>query len=60
MDQLAKETLDHDIGALTTVHYANLKPLVNSYIQQEVQIKWDVSIYGRDLHYKNNFLINAL
>ena len=27
-----------------------LKPLVNSYIQQEVQIKWDVSVHGRDLY----------
>ena len=50
MDQLAKETLDHDIDPLTTVHYADLKPVVNSYIQQEVQIKWDVSIHGRDLY----------
>ena len=32
------------------VHFADLKPLVNSYIQQEVQIKWDVSIHGRDLY----------
>ena len=37
VDQLAKETLDHDIDPLTTVHFADLKPLVNSYIQQEVQ-----------------------
>ena len=50
VDQLAKEILDHDIDPLTTVHYADLKPLVNSYIQQEVQIKWDISIYGRDLY----------
>ena len=50
VDQLAKETLGHDIDALATVHYADLKPLVNSYIQQEVQIKWDVSIHGRDLY----------
>ena len=50
MDQLAKETLDHDIDPLTTVHFADLKPLVNSYIQQEGQIKWDVSIHGRDLY----------
>ena len=50
VDQLAKETLDHDIDPLTTVHYADLKPVVNSYIQQEVQIKWDVSIHGRDLY----------
>ena len=50
VDQLAKETLDHDIDLVTTVHFADLKPLVNSYIQQEVQIKWDVSIHGRDLY----------
>ena len=50
VDQLAKETLDHDIDPLTTVHLADLKPLVNSYIQLEVQIKWDVSIHGRDLY----------
>ena len=46
VDQLAKETLDHDIDPLTTVRYADLKPLVNSYIQQEVQTKWDVSIHN--------------
>ena len=50
VDQLAKETLDHDINPLTTVHYADVKPLVNSYIKQEVQTKWDVSIHGRDLY----------
>ena len=46
VDQLAKETLDHDIDPLATVHFADLKPLVSSYIQREVQIKWDVSIHG--------------
>ena len=50
VDQLAKETLDHDIDPLTTVHYADLKPVVNSYIQHGVQIKWGVSIHGRDLY----------
>ena len=49
VDQLAKETLDHDINPLTTVHYADLKPLVNAYIKQEVQTKLDISIRGRDL-----------
>ena len=53
VDQLAKETLDQDINPLTTVHYADLKPLVNSYIKQEVQTKWDVSIHGRDMHLWN-------
>ena len=37
VDQLAKETGEHDINPLTTVHYADLKPLVNSHIKQEVQ-----------------------
>ena len=50
VDQLAQGTLDHDVDPLATVHCADLKPVVNSYIQQEVQIKWDVSIHGRDLY----------
>ena len=50
VDQSAKESLDHDIDPLARVHYADLKPLINSYIQQLVQIKWDVSIHGRDLY----------
>ena len=45
-----KGTCDHSINPLTTVHYADLKPLVNSYIKQEIQTKWDVSIHGRDLY----------
>ena len=36
-----KETLDQDIDPLASVHYTELKPLVNSYIQQLVQTKWD-------------------
>ena len=48
VDQLAKETLDHDKDPLANVHHADLKPLVNSYIQQLVQIKWDVAVHGRD------------
>ena len=51
VDQLAKETLDHDIDPLVGVHYADLKPQVNSYIQQLVQIKWDVAVHGRDLYF---------
>ena len=50
INQSAKESLDHDIDPLARVHYEDLKPLINSYIQQLVQIKWDVSIHGRD-HY---------
>ena len=34
----------------TSVHYIDLKPLVNSYIQQFVQTKWDVVVHGRDLY----------
>ena len=49
VDQLTKESLGHDIDPLTRVHYADLNPLINSYIQQLVQIKWDVSVHGRDL-----------
>ena len=51
VDQLAKETLDLDIHPLMGVHYAGLKPQVNSYIQQLVQIKWDVAVHGRDLYF---------
>ena len=50
VDQLAKETLDRDIDPLVGVHYADLKPRVN-YIQQLVQIKWDVAVHGRDLYF---------
>ena len=50
VDQLAKETLDQEIDPLAGVHYTGLKPLVNSYIQQLVQTKWDVSVYSRDLY----------
>ena len=50
VDQLAKETLDQDIAPLASVHYTDLKPLVNSYIYQLVQTKWDVAVHGRDLY----------
>ena len=50
VDQLAKETLDQEIDPLASVHYTDLKPLVNSYIQQLVQTKWDVDVHGRDLY----------
>ena len=50
VDQLAKETLNQDIDPLASVHYTELKPLVKSYIQQLVQIKWDVAVHGRDLY----------
>ena len=32
VDQLATETLDQDIDRLASVHYTDLKPLVNSYV----------------------------
>ena len=38
VDQLAKETLDQDIDPLASVHYTDLKPPVNYYIQQLVQM----------------------
>ena len=47
VDQLAKETLDQDIDPLASVHYTDLKPLVNSYIQQLVQINWYVAVHGK-------------
>ena len=50
MDQLAKVTLDHAIYQLASVHHADLKLLVNSYVQQLVQIKLDVVVHGRDLY----------
>ena len=34
VDQLAKETLDQDIDPLANVHYTDMKPLINSYIQK--------------------------
>ena len=48
VDQLAKDTLDQD--PLTSVHYTDMKRLVNSYIQKLVQTKWDVSVHGSDLY----------
>ena len=49
-DQLAKETLDQDIDPLASVHYIDMKPLVNSYIQKLVPTKCDVAVHGRDLY----------
>ena len=51
VNQLAKESLAHDIDPLASVHYADLKPLVNSYIQQLVQIKWDVAVHFTDIYF---------
>ena len=50
VNQLAKETLDHNIDPQANVHHADLKPLVNSYIQQLVQTKWDVAVQGKDIY----------
>ena len=50
VDQVAKQTTNHDTDPLASIHYANLKPLVKSYIQQLVQIKRDVAVCGRDLY----------
>ena len=49
MDQLDKKNLDHDIDPPASVHCADMKTLINSYIQQLVQIKWDVAVHVRDL-----------
>ena len=49
VDQLAKKTLDQGIDPLASVHYTDMKPLVNSYIQKLVQTKWGVAVHGRDL-----------
>ena len=51
VDQLAKETLDQDIDPLANVHYTDMKPLINSYIQKLVQTKWDVALHGRNHFY---------
>ena len=50
VDQLAKETLDKDIDPLASVHYTDMKPLVNPYIQNLVQTNWDVAVHGRDIY----------
>ena len=42
--------LDQDIDPLARVHYTDFKPLVNSYIHQLVQTKWDAAVHGRDLY----------
>ena len=54
VDQLAKETLDQDRDPLANVHYTDMKPLVNSYIQKLVQTKWDVAVHGRYLSCETN------
>ena len=48
--QIQSTNFSHDIDPLANVQHADLKPLVNSYIQQLVQIKWDVAVHGRDLY----------
>ena len=50
VDQLAKEPLDQDIDPLASIHYTDMKPLVNSYIQKLVHTKYDVAVHGRDLY----------
>ena len=53
--QLSRETFDQDIDPLASVHYTDMKPLVNSYIQRLVQTKWDVAVHGRDLYLVNKY-----
>ena len=50
VDQLAKETHGQDIDPLASIHYTDMKQLVNSYIQKWGQTKWDVAVHGRDLY----------
>ena len=50
VDQLAIENLDQDIDPLASVHYIDMKPMVNSYIRKLVQTKWDVALHGRDIY----------
>ena len=49
VDQLAKETLDQDIDPLESVHYTDMKPLVNTYIQKLVQTKCDVAVQATEM-----------
>ena len=50
VDKLAKESLHLDIDALLGIYHADLKPLFKAYVQQLVQVKWDVEVHGRDLY----------
>ena len=50
VDQVAKETHGQDIDPLASIHYTDMKQLVNSYIQKWGQTKWDVAVHGRDLY----------
>ena len=49
-DRLAKEALEQEVDPRLKIHYADLKPLVNTYIQSLAQTRWDVSVHGRDLY----------
>ena len=51
VEQLAKETRNQDMDPLASVHYTDLKSLVNSYIQHLVQTKGSVAVRGRDLYF---------
>ena len=46
----SKKTLDQDIDPLANVHYTDIQPLFNPYIQKLVQTKWDISVHGRNLY----------
>ena len=50
VDHLAKGTLDQDIEPQEGVHCTYSKPVVNPYIQQSVQTKWDEAVHGSDLY----------
>ena len=44
-----RDARQKDISPLASVHYTDMKPLVN-YIKKLVQTKWDVSVHDRDLY----------
>ena len=48
--QASKMGLRLWLDPLTNVHYAYLKLVMKYYIQEVVQIKWDMSVHGRDVY----------
>ena len=50
VDKLAKESLGLDVETLLGIDHADLKPQVNAYVKQLMQIKWNVEVHWRDLY----------
>ena len=42
--------MTHKVHPILKRHYADLKALVNTYIQSLAQTKWDVSVHGRNFY----------